>query len=453
MEWDIILGYTRRVRALPRLWRSLGLAGDCIETLSNPPTSTESIFPNLRVIGLHDPSTTITPLVRHFINPELTEIWFERMENLGTAIEGFGEECPLVMDFCVSEWAHADTISGLICRWENLCSVKCYSVGLNIDALSHLSRLRNMHYLSFKVDDAVVDRISATQSFSSTLAFSALRDLYIAADSLTPIWRFFHHVRIPVIRDLSVTLHVHARPTAPDLMSFFVAIQQTCVHHDSLNEFSLWVYHNQNESDATALADVSSYYITVDRLRPLTVFANIKSVRLDIPCGADLNEHELLCLASSWPHLERFEVGKNYDWTPSSALTPGGFLQLLERCRSLRVLYFMFDARGYTEIPQGHPWRGLSMPNNAFLHFLNSPIEEESIKALGVFFHVAPYPDFNLSTHWNYRFYPGGERPQELCELYYNRWVEARSLARDLWEERGNLRRSLEGQSGRRDSQ
>ena len=433
------------MRAIPRLWHELRLTRDCIEALSNPPTSTESIFPNLRVIGLQDPTTTIAPFVRHFLNPKLTDIWSGRLENLDAAIEGFGEKCPLVTDFCVLELAHAGTISDLICRWQHLCSVKCYSICLNMNALSHLSRLRNIHHLSFKVHDAVVDRISATQSFSSTLSFSAFRDLYIASDSLTPVWRLFHHFRTPAIHRLSVMLYVHACPTPSDLVSFFVALQQTCAHHASLNELSLRVYRNRIRSDAIAF--------TVDRLRPLTVFVNIKSIVLNMPCGMDLNERELLCLASSWPHLEIFEVGKNYDWTPSSALTPGGFLQLLERCRSLRVLYFMLDVRGYTEIPQGHPWRGLSMPKGTLLHFLNSPIEEESIKALGVFFHVAPYPDFGLSTHWNERFFSGSERPQELCELYHNRWVEARSLARDLWEERRNLRRSLEGQSGWRDSQ
>ena len=439
-EWEIILGYAHRVRALPRLWRSFGLAGDCIAALSNPPTSVESIFPNLRVIGLHDPSTTTAPLVRHFMNPKLIDICFGRTDNLGAAIEGFGGECPLVMDFYVSEWAPAATISGLICRWQNLRSVKCHNVGLDVNALSHLSHSRNLVNMAFKVHDAVVDRIPAL----STPTFSALHDLHLASDSLAPIWRLLHHFRLPVVRDISFWLEVHARPTAPDLMSFFVALHQTCTHHTSLNELSLRVSHDQNQSDGIALASAPPYYITFDRLHPLTVFINIKSITLDIPCGVDLNERELLCLASSWPHLETFEVGEDYDWAPSNALTPGGFLKLLERCKSLQVLYFTFDARGYTEIPQGHPWRGLTMPKHTFLHFLHSPIEEESIEALGVFFHVAPYPDFNLSTHWNSRYFRGSARPQELCDLYYDRWVRARDLAWTLWQERTELRSALE---------
>jgi hypothetical protein len=443
-EWDIILGYAHRVRALPRLRGSSGLAGDCIEALSNPPTSTESIFPNLRIVGLHAPSTTIAPLVRHLTNPQLTDISFERAENLGAAIDAFGKGCPIVTDFHVGQWAHADSISGLICLWPHLCSVECYNVGLNVDALSHLACLRDLLYMGFKVHDAVVDRIHASQSSTSTLTFSALHDVYLTSDSLTPIWRLFRHFRVPKVHDLSVGLH--ACPTAPDLMSFFVALQEACAH-DSLNNLSLRVYDVNNESNVIPLENASPYYITFDRLRPLTVFVNIKSITLDIPCGADLNERELLCLASSWPHLERFEVGENYDWTTSSAITPGGFLQLVEKCRSLQVFCFMFDTRGYTEIPQGHPWRSLTMPKDTYIHLLNSPIEQASIEALGVFFHVAPYPNFNLTTHWNNRYFRGSERPQELCDLYYDRWVEARSLARDLWEERRDLRRALETQN------
>ncbi|KAH0826882.1 hypothetical protein J3R83DRAFT_4428 [Lanmaoa asiatica] len=440
-EWDIILGYAHRVRALPRLRGSLCLAGDCIEALSNPPPSTESIFPNLRSIGLHEPSATVAPFVRHLANPRLTDISFERAEKLGAAVDSFGDGCPIVTDFCVSQWAHADTISGLICHWPNLRSVECYNVGLNVDALFHLSGSRNLLSMAFKVHDAVVDKIHATQSSTSTLTFSALHDLDLTSGSLTPIWRLLRHFRFPVIHDLSVGLY--ARPTTPNLMSFFVALQEVCTH-DSLNNLLLRVYH---ESNGIPSENSPPYYITFARLLPLTVFVNIKSITLDIPCGADLNERELLCLASSWPHLENLEVGGDYDWTASSAITPGGFLQLLERCRSLRVLYFMFDTRGYTEIPQGHPWHGLTMPKDTFIHLLNSPIEEESIEALGVFFHVAPYPDFSLTTHWNNSYFKGSERPRELCGLYYDRWVAARSLARDLWEERRDLRHSLEARS------
>ena len=385
----------------------MGLAGDCIEALSNPPTSIESIFPNLCIVGLHEPNVTVAPLIQHLTNPELTDISLDHVKNLGTEINDFTESCPDVTGFHMSHWAHAATISGLICHWQNLSSVQCYDIALGVDALSHLSCLCNLLDMSFKVHDAVVDQIPSTQSSTPSLSFLALHCLFLLSDSLTPVWRLLHHFRLTVVHDLSVGLHIHL--SAPDLMSFFMALQEACAHHDSLNYLSLCAYERESESNNLSLKAVFQYYITFDCLRPLAAFVNIKSITLNIPCGVNLNEDQFLCLASSWPHLESFKVGEHYDWTPSSTFTPGGFLKLLERCRSLRVLFFMFDACGYTEIPQGHPWCGLTMPKNTFLHLLNSPIEEASIEALGVFFHVAPYPDFNLTTHWNNLYFQGSE--------------------------------------------
>jgi len=442
-DWDVILGYAHRVRALPRLHGSFGLAADCIEALSNPPSPIESIFPNLRIVGLENPSAKFTPLMRHLTNPKLTSISFEEMENLDAAIDAFGKRCPLVTDFEVLQRVHTDTTSDLICRWKDLRSVQCLNVDLNIDALSHLSRLHNLLDMCFGVHNAVVDRIHATLPPAFTLTFPTLDYLCLTSGHLTPIWRLLSHFRTPEVHELTVGLLARVRPPAPDLMSFFFTLREACTH-DSLNHLSLRVCDGYNESNDIPMENASPYCITFNRLRPLTVFVNIKSITLDIYCGMDLNEQELLCLVSSWPHLETFEVGEEQGWLESSAITPRGFLQLLERCRSLRELSFMFDCRGYTEIPQGHPWRGLTMPKHTSIKLLDSTIEEESIEALSVFFHVAPYPDFRLTTHWDNRCFNFRDR---FCDLYCDRWAQVRILARDLWQERKDLRRSLELQS------
>ena len=78
------------------------------------------------------------------------------------------------------------------------------------------------------------------------------------------------------------------------------------------------------------------------------------------------------------------------------------------------------------------------MPKNTNIVLLNTPIEEEFIEALAVFFHVAPYPDFNLFHWWNF---------QKPFGLYGNRWGEVCKLSRALWEKRRALRHSLETRS------
>ena len=87
------------------------------------------------------------------------------------------------------------------------------------------------------------------------------------------------------------------------------------------------------------------------------------------------------------------------------------------------------------------------MPKHSSIHLLLSPIEEESIEALSVFFHVAPHPDFSLTTHWDDRFSgdSASERSQSVFhDLYYDRWESVHTLSRDLWEERRDLRHSLQ---------
>ena len=75
----------------------------------------------------------------------------------------------------------------------------------------------------------------------------------------------------------------------------------------------------------------------------------------------------------------------------------------------------------------------------------NSPIEEESVYPLGIFFHVAPYPHFKFIAYWSDSDFQDDETvtPEELCDVYRNRWKRVDTLARKLWEEREALKRSV----------
>ncbi|KAI9567236.1 hypothetical protein HD554DRAFT_1010566 [Boletus coccyginus] len=438
-DWDIILGYARRVRALPSLECSCNLAVDCLEELSRPPSSTVSIFPKLRDVRLSALGKEFSRFARQLSSPRLTNLCLSLVERLGNAIDAFGEGCPNMESFSVQEWANPDRTSSLICHWPNLYSVNCMEVNLNVAALSHLSRLHNLRYLEFRLHEEVADLIPSSQSGTSILTFSALRTLRMVSTFLASDWKFLHHFRLPVIRELGVSPGV--TPTIPELISFFAVLQETCTH-DTLISLN-FILEDFLDLDPSALVseingDLPPYYIIFNHLRPLTVFANLRilCINVNLRCGVDLNERELLCLASSWPRLECFAVRSYQLWTASSGITPGGFVQLLERCRSLRTLNIVFDTRGYTEIPQGHPWGGLTIPKYAAINLQTSSIEEESVNALAVFFHVAPFPDFSLDTFWGEPELLNSRISEELSDLYYARWVKVRSLARSLWEER-----------------
>jgi len=437
-DWDIILGYARRVQVLHGLLGSCGLAVNCLKALSRPPSSTVSIFPKLREVWLTMPWKGVSCFVRQLASPRLTNLFLSHPENLGNAIDAFGEGCPNMGDFGVLGSANPDTISSLICHWPNLYNANCAQVDLNVAALSHLSRLHNLQYLHFRLDEEVADLIQSSQSGTPTLTFPALWSFRMVSRSLASGRKFFHHFRLPVIYE-----HFYfpcVTPTALELVSFFAALQESC-GHNTLIRFNLvredCFDFESSSSVSETDEDLPPYYMTFDHLRPLTVFSNAQVINVSPGCGVDLNERELLRLASSWPHLKHFSLCSPH-WTTSSGITPGGFVQLLERCRSLESLSVMFDTRGYTEVPQGHPWGGLTMSKgfDTHIHLQSSLIEEESINALAVFFHVAPFPDFRLDTYWSDPDLQNGRVSEELCNLYHDRWVKVRSLARSLWEER-----------------
>ena len=445
-DWDTILGYTHRVRKLTFPSHSCDLSADSFEELSKPPSSTVSVFPKLRCLKLPCPTKALACFVRQYTSPGLTQLYLRNAERLDSSTDDFGVDCPNAKFFSIgmSMSAQSDMMSGFICHWPNLQNVDCFEVGLDVAAFAHLSCLDNLCYLRFKLDDEVIDWVQSCQSSPSVLTFARLRNLLIDSRSLVSAWRFLHHLRLPVIKQLAV--EPYNKPASPDLMSFLAELQSTCAH-DTLCNLSVYL-HNPLWTPDSLYFDVDQdpprYHITSDHLHPLTVFTNIQSMEIHLSCGVDLNEHDLLCLAASWPHLEYLSVNETPHQTRSNGITPGGFVQLLEICRSLRELDFKFDARGYTEPPQGHPWRGLRMQNGG-LHPWNSPIEEESVYPLGIFFHVAPYPHFGLSAFWSDSYFQDLETeiPKELCDVYRDRWKRVDTLARKLWEEREALKRSL----------
>jgi len=163
--------------------------------------------------------------------------------------------------------------------------------------------------MRLEVHNSLVDQMHAILSPASMLTFPALENLRLTSDSLTLIWRLLRYFRTPEVHDLSVG--VDTLPTASEIMLFFLSLKEICTHA-SLNNLSLVVYDDDDGRNEITLENASLYNITSDHLRPLTAFLNIKSILLDMPCGAHLNERDFLRLASSWPHMEKFEMGQEY---------------------------------------------------------------------------------------------------------------------------------------------
>ncbi|KAF8447212.1 hypothetical protein L210DRAFT_3525251 [Boletus edulis BED1] len=414
-DWDIILNYTRRVR-ICRLYRSFAVTSECVEELSKPPASTVSIFPNIRNAWISGPTKDRFPFLRHLPGPSLVAIQLE-------------ERCPNMTTFDYnSDELDNGAISSLICQWSKLRSV---------NSLIHLSNLPHLHYLSVELCNALVDHVQSTWPSPSKLTFPTLIQYHPRSRYWAPVSRFFDHLRLPAVEQVDVELG--SRPAEQEFKSLLAALPGTC-NHQSLIDINIHTF----ERIAPSMPEPDPQYINFHHLYPLTVFVNLRAIRIRLPRGVDLSEQELLQLAPSWPRLEKFNVGRNDAQIRGlSAITPGGFVRLLGQCRSLTRFIFPFNTHGYTEVHQGHPWHGLKMPDGAVINVGVSPIEEDSIETLGIFFHVAPFPHFRLRDLWNYLEPTDFEEDVELVELFNERWSKVRSLARKHWMERDNLLSSL----------
>ncbi|KAF8447222.1 hypothetical protein L210DRAFT_2784680 [Boletus edulis BED1] len=378
------------------------------------------------------PTEDTFPFLRHLPGPRLVVIKLQyfpdSVKDVKDAIEVFREGCPNVTTFdCDLLEKDNDVISSLICQWSKLRSVNCPSVVPTIAALTHLSNMPHLRHLSVSLCDALVDRVRST--WPSPLTFPTLIQYHPQYQRWVTISRFFDHLRLPAVEQVDVWMDF--RPTEEEFQTFLATLPGTCNHQSLID-----IYIRQYE---WMTADYQ--YICFHHLYPLTVFVNLRAIRIKIQRGVDFSEQELLQLARSWPRLEVFDVGWiNVETRALGAITPGGFVQLLGQCRSLTRFIFPFNTHGYTEVHQRHPWHGLKMPDGAEIYVGVSPIEEDSIEPLGIFFHVAPFPHFNLDDEW-YDLQP--LRFEKHPDVVHQRWERVRSLARKHRMERDNLLSSL----------
>ncbi|KAF8126061.1 hypothetical protein EV363DRAFT_1349672 [Boletus edulis] len=438
-DWDIILNFTRRVR-ICHLYRSFAVTSKCVKELSKPPTSTVSIFPNLCNAWISSPTEDTFPFLRHVTGPRLVVIKLQYHHGLvyvlnepevKDAIEVFRERCPNTTTFDYdSRELDNGVISSLICQWSKLRSVNCPLVVPTIASLTHLSNMPHLHYLSVELCNALVDRVQSTWPSPSKLTFPTLIQYHLRSQHWAPVSRFFDHLRLPAVEQVDVKLI--SLPIEQEFKSLLAALPGTC-NHQSLIDIHIYTQLPETGQGFRPVPD--RLYIKFHHLYPLTVFVNLRAIRIQLVRGVDLSEQELLQLALSWPRLEEFDVGQRaIDIRDFSAITPGGFVQLLGQCRSLTRFIFPFNTHGYTEVHQGHPWHGLKMPDGAVIDVGLSPIEEDAIETLGIFFHVAPFPHFRLLDAYNDYFLPDFEA--ELFDLFDDRGSR-------YWMERDNLLSSL----------
>ncbi|KAN0082844.1 hypothetical protein V8E55_008639 [Tylopilus felleus] len=367
-DWDVIQSYTRRIRFIHHFTR--GLDRKAIKALSEP-LGTEPLFPNLRVLRyeyaerytclLHLPFLSLDSL---FVNFSYSQLSQGPPVSLPTL-------CPDVRILSIRVHSSMTTFrkieSSHICRWQSLQSVICPEVALDTDALVHLSRMPALTTLHFA--------LNATSSHSdSFLFFSNVHDLTLNSASLNLISQLLSRTRLPTITNFSAGISCY--PSGQDLSYFFAGFQTFGFCH-TMQTFSL--------TQSSYFYRGSEVLLDLEHLQPCMAFCNLRHMELNIECNVGLTDGDVLALASAWPQLQHLLINTYWGWGWDSeslggGVTPGGFLRLLQMCRSLSRVAIALDTRGYTKLHPDHaPERlGLTLPPAFSIDVLDSLIRAES---------------------------------------------------------------------------
>ncbi|KAF8415819.1 hypothetical protein L210DRAFT_3767970 [Boletus edulis BED1] len=416
-EWDNLRSYTCRIQSIYNFHR--GLDWESVSTFLIPPFA-GSLFPNLR--SLHCTFTKKSMPLLHLPLPSLVslDIKFENLHVFQNSLQSFPKFSPKIRRLCIHVYELEATFGkfepNYIRRWENLRSLDCPQILLDMDELVHFSRMPALTWLSFT--------LSATFPPSGSdphLVFSTLHDLRLKSESLEPISRLLSQTRLATITTLAT--YIDTCPSKHELSSFFAAVQTSDAGRTVEN---LWLIQSSPSSNVALSEDL---LLRLQELLPCVAFSNLRCIKLNIAWKVGLTDSDLLALASTWPYIEHLAINADFGWNTPGGITPNGLLQLLQTCRSLSRISLAIDTQGYTEMPASGSLAnpGLTLPPTFYINVLDSVIEADSVPAVAAFLAgIAPCWYFYFSAWDGFEM----ARPPN-WDVYKDRWNDVYRLANE----------------------
>ena len=276
---------------------------ESVTTFLHPPP-TDPLFPNLRYLFcnvaaksmplLSMPFPSLVSLDLHFVD----EVDWGHLRDSLESVSRFSRN---IKKLCVrARWQPETTFcrffSSYTCQWQNLQTLLCDDIALNMDALAHLSRMPALTRLTFSVDGTLLRQIELS---ASPLLFSNLCVFTLCSENLDPISRFLSRTRLLAVTDFTASIKMC--PSKLDISSFFAGLQTSSTGHIIQG---LGLYQNLPSNDPYVPTDPRPV-LTLEDLQPCMAFTNLCSMYLDIEWDVGLTGNDLLILASAWPQLGR----------------------------------------------------------------------------------------------------------------------------------------------------
>ena len=352
---------------------------------------TKPLFPNLR-----DLESDWGPETRHLSHipfPSLTQVFIrpDELDGFKDMLESFAKFSPNLKRLHIE------------------ATYITFQIGLDIDALVHLSHMPALSNLAFTLDPTL-------PALDSPLLFSNLHHLALRSQGLHLISKFLSHSQLPAI--ISFKVSIGSCPSRQELSSFLSGILMSGAGQ-TIEELALDGSSGEDGEDDEDDRDFlrsETLMLGMEDLEPCLAFSNLNVFQLEIGWKVDLKDSGLLALASSWPGLKVFEINKyHFGWHTQDGITPDGLLQLAQRCPSLSSISVALDTRGYIALPTSGLLQltNLTSERPILIDVIESKIEAESVPAIAAFFAGTPRSTVDLGSN---------------CGQYRDRWNDVREL-------------------------
>lgn len=341
--------------------------------------------------------------------PSLTSlaVYFTNRDRFRDALRSLPELSPSIRNLTLRtdrlDIAFSRVASSCICRWRNLQTLACDQITLDMDALTHLSRMPTLTQLEFTSDPTL-------PTFDSPLFFPNLHSLTLWSGSLTSISQLLSQTRLPAIMEF--TADTENCPSKRELSFFWASLQTSTVGH-TIESFTL---HQHFPS-----GDPFRPKVDLEDLRPCMAFSSLCHIMFDIEWNVDFTDSQLLALASACPSLADLCINEYSGWNTSGGITPNGLQQLLLKCLCLLSVSLALDTRGYTQLPANGLLASVGYTSPFFwLNVVDSIIEADSVPAVAAFLAGMPSLLVVLGT------WLGGFLKPPGWEIYKERWDDVR---------------------------
>ncbi|KII95729.1 hypothetical protein PLICRDRAFT_227127 [Plicaturopsis crispa FD-325 SS-3] len=438
-EWQRCRSYGARIKELSIIELDYSMESPELSLTMIMAAGANSILPNLRTLYWVWDEQVLLP-VR--LEPRLRCFSLTFRSESPTIVEkslvlSLPLECPNVEDLTLRYHANIDGsfATTLACGWVRLQTLELCEI--NSRDLLRLSRqLPVLRELEFTWDEAVVSDYRLGE-MPRSLGFPQLRilhcmhyeDDYLQTKALEIGTAFLRKLDAPELNDVRFTVSWNASSQTLS-HSLFTVLGN--LNHSSLVSIIMEVDSANVDFSMGVVRDLDNA-LRGKTMQPMLSCRHLTRFHWDCVDGFDLDDGDLVMIATSWPSLEHLHLSSGCRWSLPSRVTLQGLLKLLQLCPNLKSADLMINA---TEADASKFPTAQIIPHNALasMDLGYSPIADAEAVAT-ILSRVAPCL-LRVRSWYNWMplefDFPSEDEEAE----YLQRWADVESILKSASRER-----------------